>query len=252
MSAVICEARDNVYIITLNRPEARNAVNQAMAQEVAAALDHLDADPSLRVGIIHGAGGTFCSGMDLKAFLVGESPAIPGRGLAGLTRKPPVKPLIAAVEGYALAGGFEVALACDLVVAHRDAKFGLPEVKRGLVAAAGGVLQLPRQIPRRLAMEFALTGDFVSATRAYEVGLINMVVDGPVLEAALGFARRIAANGPLAVAASKQVILQQSDWSIAEQWDRQSLITAPVQASNDAREGALAFAEKRAPQWTGS
>ena len=249
MSAVICEARDNVYIITLNRPEARNAVNQAMAQEVAAALDHLDADPSLRVGIIHGAGGTFCSG---KAFLVGESPAIPGRGLAGLTRKPPVKPLIAAVEGYALAGGFEVALACDLVVAHRDAKFGLPEVKRGLVAAAGGVLQLPRQIPRRLAMEFALTGDFVSATRAYEVGLINMVVDGPVLEAALGFARRIAANGPLAVAASKQVILQQSDWSIAEQWDRQSLITAPVQASNDAREGALAFAEKRAPQWTGS
>lgn len=252
MEAVVTEVRDNILIITLNRPEVRNAVNRAMAEGVAAALDRLDEDPEIRVGILHGAGKSFCSGMDLKAFLKGESPGIPGRGLAGLTRTPPAKPLIAAVEGYALAGGFELALACDLVVAHKDAQFGLPEVKRGLVATAGGVLQLPRQIARRLALELVLTGDFVSAARAYEIGLINQVTEGDALEAALVLAKKIASNGPLAVAASKQVIMRQSDWSAAEQWDKQAAITDPVRASNDAREGARAFAEKRAPEWTGS
>lgn len=250
MAAVITELRVSVLIITLNRPEARNAVNREMAEGVAAALDRLDADSAIRVGVLNGAGSSFCSGMDLKAFLKGESPGIPGRGLAGLTRSPPAKPLVAAVEGYALAGGFELALACDLVVAHKSAQFGLPEVKRGLVASAGGVLQLPRQIPRRLALELVLTGDFINASRAYEIGLINQVVDGDTLEAALLLAHKIAANGPLAVAASKKVILSQSDWSTIDQWDKQALITDPIQTSNDAREGALAFAEKRAPQWT--
>lgn len=252
MSAVITEARDGVLIITMNRPEARNAVNRALAEGVAEALDRLDDDPSLRVGILQGAGGTFCSGMDLKAFLAGELPSIPGRGLAGLTRRPPVKPLIAAVEGYALAGGFELALACDLVVARSDALFGLPEVKRGLIAAAGGLLRLPRQIAFRHAMELVLTGDFISAPRAHEMGLINRIIDGPALDAALELANKIAANGPLAVAASKQVLQRQADWSTAEQWDRQAPITDPIRETNDAREGARAFAEKRAPQWSGT
>jgi len=252
MSAVITDIRDGIIVITMNRPDARNAVNRELAEGVAAALDRLDDDPALRVGILHGAGGTFCSGMDLKAFLAGEIPSIPGRGLAGLTRRPPVKPLIAAVDGYALAGGFELALACDLVVANKDAQFGLPEVKRGLVAAAGGLLQLPRQIALRHALELVLTGDFIPASRAYEIGLINIAVEGPSLDAALILAAKIAANGPLAVAASKQVIRQQADWSLAELWDRQAQITDPIRESNDAREGALAFTQKRAAQWSGT
>jgi enoyl-CoA hydratase len=249
---VLTEVRGNVLIVTLNRPEAKNAANKALAEGVAAAMDKLDADPELRVGIITGAGGTFCSGMDLKGFLAGETPQVPGRGFAGLTEAPPKKPLIAAVDGYALAGGFEIALACDLIVANKDSKFGIPEVKRGLAAAAGGLVRLPRQIPQRLAMELALTGDFVSAARAYDMGLINRIVDGAALEGALALAEAISANGPLAVAASKQVIREQQDWSQDEQWKKQYELTAKVFSSNDAREGAAAFAQKRAPNWTGS
>lgn len=249
---VLTEVRGNVLIVTLNRPEAKNAANKALAEGVAAAMDRLDSDVDLRVGIITGAGGTFCSGMDLKGFLAGETPQIPGKGFAGLTEAPPAKPLIAAVDGYALAGGFEIALACDLIVANKDSKFGIPEVKRGLAAAAGGLVRLPRQIPQRLAMELALTGEFVTAQRAYEMGLINRVVDGVALEGALQLAEAISANGPLAVAASKQVIREQQDWSQAEQWKNQYALTAKVFTSNDAREGAAAFAQKRAPNWTGS
>jgi enoyl-CoA hydratase len=252
MSEVLTEVRDGILIVTLNRPEAKNAANKALSEQVAAAMDLLDSDPSLRVGIITGAGGTFCSGMDLKGFLMGEVPFVAGRGFAGLTEAPPKKPLIAAVNGYALAGGFEIALACDMIVANKDAKFGIPEVKRGLAAAAGGLVRLPRQIPQRLAMEFALTGDFVSAGRAYEMGLINRVVDGDALDGAIELARAIAANGPLAVAVSKQVISEQADWSQDESWKKQSAITAPVFVSKDAQEGAAAFAQKRAPNWTGS
>lgn len=250
--AVLTEVRGNVLIVTLNRPEAKNAANKALAEGVAAAMDRLDSDNDLRVGIITGAGGTFCSGMDLKGFLAGERPHIPGRGFAGLTESPPRKPLIAAVDGYALAGGFEIALACDLIVANVDSKFGIPEVKRGLAAAAGGLVRLPRQIPQRLAMELALTGDFISAARAYEMGLINRIVPGVALDGALELAGAISANGPLAVAASKQVIREQQDWSQAEQWEKQFELTAAVFTSNDAREGAAAFAQKRAPNWTGS
>lgn len=249
---VLTEVRGNVLIVTLNRPEAKNAANKALAEGVAAAMDRLDSDNDLRVGIITGAGGTFCSGMDLKGFLAGETPHVPGKGFAGLTEAPPAKPLIAAVDGYALAGGFEIALACDLIVANKDSKFGIPEVKRGLAAAAGGLVRLPRQIPQRLAMELALTGEFVSAQRAYEMGLINRVVEGVALEGALQLAEAISANGPLAVAASKQVIREQQDWSQAEQWKNQYALTAKVFTSSDAREGAAAFAQKRAPNWTGS
>ncbi len=249
---VLTEVRGNILIVTLNRPEAKNAANKALAEGVAAAMDRLDSDNDLRVGIITGAGGTFCSGMDLKGFLAGETPQIPGKGFAGLTEAPPAKPLIAAVDGYALAGGFEIALACDLIVANKDSKFGIPEVKRGLAAAAGGLVRLPRQIPQRLAMELALTGEFVSAQRAYEMGLINRIVEGVALEGALQLAEAISANGPLAVAASKQVIREQQDWSQSEQWKNQYALTAKVFTSSDAREGAAAFAQKRAPNWTGS
>ncbi len=250
MSEVLTEIRDGILIITLNRPEAKNSANKALSDQVAAAMDLLDSDPNLRVGIITGAGGTFCSGMDLKGFLAGEIPFVPGRGFAGLTEAPPKKPLIAAVDGYALAGGFEIVLTCDLVVANKDAKFGIPEVKRGLAAAAGGLMRLPRQIPQRLAMELVLTGDFVSATRAAEMGLINRIVDGPALDGALALAAAITANAPLAVERSKQVVVESREWSEAEMWKNQSATLGNLFATNDAREGAAAFAQKRPPNWT--
>jgi len=249
---VLSSAEDGVLVVTLNRPKARNAANKALAEGVAAAMDELDGNDDLRVGILTGAGGTFCSGMDLKAFVTGETPNVPGRGFAGLTESSPKKPLIAAVEGYALAGGLELAISCDMIIAAEDAKFGIPEVKRGLAAAAGGLVKLPRQIPSRVAMELALTGDFISAQRAYELGLINHVVPaGTALEAAKELAAKIAANGPLAVAASKAVVAGQQDWSTAEMFDKQNAIAMPVFVSEDAIEGATAFAEKRAPNWKG-
>ncbi len=203
---VLTQVDDGVLIVTINRPEAKNAMNKAAAEGIAAAMDRLDEDDDLRVGILTGAGGTFCSGMDLKGFLRGESPSIEGRGFGGVVQAPPKKPLIAAVEGYALAGGLELMIACDLVVAHKDAKFGIPEAKRGLVAAAGGVMMLPDQIPERIATELALTGDFIGAERAYELGLINRVTDGSALDGAKKLAASIAANGPLAVRVSKQIM----------------------------------------------
>ncbi len=249
---VLTSAEDGVLIVTLNRPEARNAANKALAEGVAAAMDELDSNDELRVAILTGAGGTFCSGMDLKAFVTGETPQIPGRGFAGLTESSPKKPLIAAVEGYALAGGLELAISCDMIIAADDAKFGIPEVKRGLAAAAGGLVKLPRQIPSRVAMELALTGEFISAQRAYELGLVNHVVPaGTALDAAKELAAKIAANGPLAVAASKAVMMGQSDWSQDEMFDKQNEIAMPVFVSEDAIEGATAFAEKRAPNWKG-
>jgi enoyl-CoA hydratase len=249
---VLVDVNDGIMTVTLNRPKARNAANKALAEGVAAAMDKLDSDDSIRVAILTGAGGTFCSGMDLKAFVSGETPNVEGRGFAGLTEATPRKPLIAAVEGYALAGGLELAISCDLIVAADDAKFGIPEVKRGLAAAAGGLIKLPRQIPKRLAMELALTGDFISAQRAYDIGLINeMVPAGTALEAAKALAARIVANGPLAVAISKQVILQSEDWSGDDMWQKQQELTMPVFTSEDAIEGSVAFAEKLAPNWKG-
>lgn len=246
------DERPGVLVITIDRPEAKNAVTLEVSEAVAAALDTLDARPDLAVGVITGAGGTFCAGMDLKAFLRGERPSIPGRGFAGVTEAPPAKPLIAAVEGHALAGGCEIVLACDMVVAGRGARLGVPEVKRGLVAAAGGLLRLPERIPHVLAMELALTGDFLGAERAYEIGLVNRVVeDGSALEAALELADRIAANGPLAVAASKRVMVESRGWPVEERFARQREVIEPVFASADAKEGPRAFAEKRTPVWEG-
>jgi enoyl-CoA hydratase len=248
---VLTEVRDGIFIITLNRPEAKNAANKALSEGVAAALDRLDSEDELRVGIIAGAGGTFCSGMDLKGFLMGELPFVAGRGFAGITEAPPKKPLIAAVNGFALAGGFEIMLSCDLVVANKDAKFGIPEAKRGLAAAAGGLVRLPRQISPRLAMELALTGDFITAGRAYEMGLINSVTEGDAMDGALALAARITANGPLAVARSKQVIVESREWSESEMWQKQTETLGNLFVTEDAREGAAAFAQKRKPEWKG-
>ena len=250
--AVQTEDADGVLVITINRPEARNAVNAEVASGIAAAVDDLDARDDLRAGVITGAGGTFCAGMDLKAFLTGERSSLPGRGFGGITQAPPAKPMIAAVEGYALAGGCEIALSCDLVVAAENAKFGLPEVKRGLVAGAGGLLRLPRRIPYQVAMELALTGGFLDAPRGHHFGLVNRLTEpGGALAAALEFAAAIAANGPLAVLATKKIIAEADGWPAGEFWERQGVLIEPVFRSDDAREGARAFAEKRPPRWTG-
>ena len=249
---VISERHGSVLVITINRPQAKNALNLRVATGIRDAVDELDADSELRVGVLTGAGGVFSAGMDLKAFLRGESPSFQGRGLCGITETPPRKPMIAAVEGWALAGGFELMLACDLVVASRSARFGVPEVKRSLVAAAGGALLLSRRLPQAIALELLLTGDPIDAERAAHVGLVNRVVDdGKALDAALDLAGAISRNGPLALIASKEIARAGQDWTLAEGWQRQAEITAPVFSSHDAREGATAFAQKRDPVWRG-
>ena len=190
--------------------------------------------------------------MDLKAFARGENVVVEGRGM-GFTERPPVKPLIAAVEGYALAGGTELALATDLIVASKESAFGIPEVKRGLVAGGGGLLRLPQRIPYAIAMELALTGDNLPAQRAHELGLVNVLAEpGSALDAAIALAEKITANGPLAVAATKRIIVESRGWSPESQFAEQTRILMPVFSSNDAKEGAIAFAEKRAPKWTGT
>jgi enoyl-CoA hydratase len=249
---VLTERREGVLLITLNRPDMRNAVNLPLAQGIAAALDELDGDASLSVGVLTGAGKGFCAGMDLKAFVTGERPWVGDRGFAGIVRRPSVKPLIAAIEGFAVAGGLEVALACDLIVASRGAKLGIPEVKRSLVAAGGALLRLPRSLPYNVAMELALTGDPILAERACELGLVNRLAEpGGAVEMALGLAGEIAVNAPLALAASKRILQEQWDWSSEEMWEAQSAISDSVFTSEDAREGATAFSEKRSPVWRG-
>jgi enoyl-CoA hydratase len=219
---VIVAQQDRILIVTINRPRVRNAVNAAVSQGLADAMDRLDAEAGLSVGVITGAGGTFCAGMDLKAFAAGETVSLPGRGL-GFTERPPVKPLISAVEGFALAGGTELALATDLIVASEDAVFGIPEVKRGLFAAGGGLLRLPGRIPYAIAMELALTGDNLTATRAVELGLVNkLVAPGTALDEAIALAQRITANGPLAVAASKRIIVESRNWAPENMFAEQS------------------------------
>jgi enoyl-CoA hydratase len=249
---VLTERRGGISLITLNRPDARNAVNLALAEGIAAALDELDGDDALSVGVLTGAGKGFCAGMDLKAFVSGERPSVADRGFAGIVRRGPAKPLIAAIEGFAVAGGLEVALACDLIVAARGAKLGIPEVKRSLVAAGGALLRLPRRLPYHVAMELALTGEPIAAERAAELGLVNRLAEpGAAVDEALCLAGEIAANAPLALVASKRILQEQWDWSSAEMWDAQSAISDPVFRSEDAREGATAFAEKRSPVWRG-
>lgn len=245
--------QDGVLIVAIDRPEARNAISHACAAELAQAFEQLDADPDLRIGILTGTGSTFCSGMDLKEFARTRKRATVGhKGFAGLNEAPPAKPLLAAVEGHAVAGGFEMLLACDMVVAARNAVFGLPETKRGLVPGSGGMVRLPKRLPYQVAMEMVLTGDPMTADRAYALGFVNRLTEpGEALSEALSLARRIANNGPLAVQTAKQIMTQALDWSQQEMFAKQAPLMRHIFESDDAREGALAFAEKRAPQWKG-
>lgn len=249
--AVCLEAIDQTLVITVNRPDKRNAVNRAVAEGIAHGLDRLDDDRDLRVGVITGSGGTFSAGMDLVAFSAGEACRTEDRGFAGIVERPPVKPLIAAVDGWALGGGFEIVLACDLVVASTRAAFGLPEVKRGLVARGGGAFRLPRRLPRAIALEFLLTGGSMDAEQAATWGLVNRVCDPDhTVAAALTLAGEISVNAPLAVYASKRMALQSADWPNAEAFDRQKELIDPVFASADAQEGAAAFKERRPANWS--
>lgn len=253
MSNTVQTIRDgHVLVITICRPEMRNAIDHATSVAIAQAMDLLDGEPQLTVAVLTGAGNHFCSGMDLKAFLRGERVELPDRGLAGMIQTPPRKPVIAAVEGFALAGGCEIALACDMIVAAENAQFGLPEVKRGLMAGSGGLIRLPQRIPRQIAMQYALTGDMMSASEARQWGLVNqLTTPGEALNNAVALAHRIAANAPLAVQLSKQVVSDSLNWSADERWVKQNALLETVIQSQDAREGAIAFSEKRAPKWTG-
>ncbi|MBG0855216.1 crotonase/enoyl-CoA hydratase family protein [Streptomyces spinoverrucosus] len=239
-------------LITLDRPQARNAVDAEVAIGLTGALDELEAAPALRAGVLTGAGGTFSAGMDLKAALRGVSPEIAGRGFGGLTEAEPAKPLIAAVEGFAMGGGFELALACDLIVAAEDARFGLPEVKRGLIAAGGGVIRLPKRIPYHLAMELLLTGEPVDGRRAGELGLANRVTaGGQAVAEALLLAERLAENAPLALAAVKRVVRAADGAPDSEAFAFQRGEMKTLMASADVTEGMTAFAERRPARWTG-
>ena len=251
---VVMAVHGGIATITLNRPRVRNAIDKATADDLAQAVDDVDSRDDVVAVVLTGAGSTFCAGMDLKAFsATGERPIHDERGAFGFVRKPPEKPVVAAVEGSALGGGLELALACDLIVVSRSTRLGLPEVKRGLVAAAGGVLRLPRRVPPALAMEMVLTGEPITAEQALAAGLVNRVVeDGTVLAAALRMASTIALNAPLAVRAAKRVVVESPDWSMDEAFDRQARYVDAVRSSQDAVEGARAFAEKRAPQWSGA
>jgi enoyl-CoA hydratase len=249
---VLTERRDGVLLITINRPDQRNAVNAAVAEGIGRALDALDADSELVIGILTGAGKGFCAGMDLKAFVTGERPWYGDRGFAGITQRSADKPLIAAVEGFAVAGGLEVAIACDLIVASKGTRLGIPEVKRSLVAAGGGLLRLPQLLPRAVAFEMALTGDPILAERAHELGMVNRLTEpGGALDGALELAAQITPNAPLGLAGSKRILNESQDWPVAEFFERQQAISGPIFDSEDAKEGATAFAEKRAPVWRG-
>ncbi len=256
MSDMLRERKGNTEILTINRPEARNAVNGSVSRAFAAAFDELENDDGCAVVIVTGAGDkAFSAGMDLKAFTRGEADQIMNAkgGFGGLVQRDFPKPLIAAVNGSALAGGCEMVLSCDLVVAAEHATFGIPEVKRGLMAAAGGLLRLPKRLPMAIALELALTGDPIDAKRAYELGLVNRVVPAAsLLDAALALAEVIGENAPLAVRTSKRVMKTASGLPEAEGWKVNDEAVPLVFGSKDAQEGPIAFAEKRKPRWTGT
>lgn len=249
------ETRDHTLIIRLNRPEARNAFNRAMAEELEAILDGYENDASLRAAILVAEGPTFCAGQDLIAAAKGETAVTAKRGGFGIMQMPPEKPLIAAIEGQALAGGMELTLCCDIVVASNQAVFGLAEAKRGLIAVGGGCFRLPQRIPYHIAMEMIITAEPRPAADMERFGLVNRVVEpGQALDAALEYAALIIRNGPMAVRASKGIVArsQSEKWTDCEAWEKQNAIAAPVRASNDLKEGLRAFAEKRDPVWTGT
>ncbi|WP_084533294.1 enoyl-CoA hydratase-related protein [Nocardia fusca] len=257
-SAALYEVRDHIAVITLNRPDALNAVNSALSAAAGAALERAAADPEVRVVVITGAGRGFCAGADLKEIAAGRSIYDPDHrewDFAGIVRHWIPKPVIAAVNGFALGGGTEIVLAADLAVIDENASLGLPEVRRGLLAAAGGLLRIHRQVPAKVAAEIAFTGEPISAARAYELGLVNKIAPtGTALPAALELAGVIAANAPVSVQQSKTVLHESAasdtGWSSAE-WAVNRVATKAVMAGADAKEGPRAFAEKRKPRWTG-
>jgi len=252
MSSLVVERRDRVLVLRLDRPEVRNALDAALSHALADAFALLDEDDNLAVAVLTGGPEMFCAGMDLKAFGRGESVEVPGRGLAGLTRRPPDKPVVAAVDGFALAGGFELALACDLVIAGRSAVFGLPEVNRGLVAGSGGLIRIARQLPHVVAADIALTGRTLTAEEAHRWGLVNELADdGTALTRALEVADGLGASSPKALAAAIRLLRAGSELPAAEAWQVQDEVLADVLASADAAEGARAFVERRKPRWTG-
>ncbi len=252
---ILRERRGKIEILTINRPDARNAIDAAVSNQLGAALEELAADDSIGAVLLTGAGDkAFSAGMDLKAFASGQMEAILGApgGFGGITRRHFPKPIVAAVNGAALAGGLEIVLSCDLVVAAEHATFGIPEVKRGLIAAAGGLFRLGKRLPLAVALELALTGDAISAQRALQVGLVNRVVAAEqLLDEALALAERIVENAPLAVRMSKDVLLRSLDLAEEDAWQVTDQAAAVVFTSEDAAEGALAFAQKRSPVWKG-
>jgi enoyl-CoA hydratase len=251
-SPVLSEVRGSVLVITINRPEARNSMNKAAAEAMGAALDRLDSDRELSVGVITGAGKGFSAGMDLKGFAAGEFPVAGDRGFGGIAQRSAKKPLIAAIEGFALAGGLEIALSCDIIVASREAKLGIPEVGVGLFAGAGALLRLPRRVGLGQASLLALTGKPISGEEGHRIGLVDRVTDpGGALDEALAVANTISANAPLALAASKAVLVDGFTKPDAEFWEWQQQFFNDVFRSKDALEGATAFAEKRQPNWQG-
>lgn len=251
-SLVLTEVRGRVLLITINRPEARNSISKATAEAMAAALDRLDEDRELAVGVITGTGKGFSAGMDLKGFASGEFPIAGDRGFAGIAQRSARKPLIAAIEGFALAGGLEIALSCDIIVASREARLGIPEVGVGLFAGAGALLRLPRRVGLGQAALLALTGKPISGEEGHRIGLVDRVTDaGGAVEEALTVAETIAANAPLALAASKAVLVDGFTKPDAEFWQYQQKFFQEVFGSKDALEGATAFAEKRRPNWQG-
>jgi enoyl-CoA hydratase len=252
---VLRERRGGVEILTINRPEARNAINGGVSRAMSSIMDELAEDDGCAVVVITGSGEkAFCAGMDLKAFSSGEGGDIIGAsgGFAGLTKRDFPKPIIAAVNGSALAGGFEIMLSCDLVIAAEHATFGIPEAKRGLIAGAGGLIRMPKRLPMAIALELAMTGDPIDAARALSLGLVNKVVPADaLLTEALALADRIAANAPLAVRYSKSVMKQAADVPESEGWAINDAAVGIVFTSADAMEGPIAFAEKRPPNWQG-
>ncbi|HTR73946.1 MAG TPA: crotonase/enoyl-CoA hydratase family protein [Solirubrobacterales bacterium] len=247
------EHRDGVLILTIDRPAVRNAVDLATARLIAAAIDELEKRDDLAAAVLTGAGGSFCAGMDLKALKEdGTRPVDERRGPFGVCGRPPEKPLIAAVEGAAFGGGFEIVLACDLIVAAVDARFALPEVKRGLIAGGGGVVRLPRQVPRNVALEMIMSGEPIGAERAHGLGLVNRLsAPGEALAVALELATTIAAAAPLAVRTSKRIVALQAGWGDDDLFERQAELVQAVRDSADAAEGTRAFVEKRQPRWSG-